>query len=68
MHGFAGRTNQWEITCHVGSVYKVKLTNTYDVPLSITELIVPEGHAARTMQARYSSGISADTTHVKRYI
>ena len=39
MYGFAGRANQPEITCHVGSVYKVKLTNTYDVPLSINELI-----------------------------
>ena len=28
MHGFAGRANQREITCHVGSVYKVKLTPT----------------------------------------
>jgi hypothetical protein len=39
MYGFVGRANQREITCHVGTVYKVKLTGTYDVALSITELI-----------------------------
>ena len=68
MYGFAGRANQREITCHVGSVYKVKPTNTYDVPLSITELISFLRKAARTIQVRFSSGISPETTDVKRYI
>jgi hypothetical protein len=55
------------LTCHVDSFYTIKLIDTYDVPLSITGLIIflrmtEMGHAARMMWVRYLSEISAATT------